>query len=83
MFVGASEEKRIESALPFIPRHNIGNDGRVQVAEMRQTVRIVDRCSYIERIRHLFDNMKLDNSSWRPKYKDTNDLTVRRPDIVY
>ena len=48
MFVGAGQKICIKSSLPFVAPDRVRHDGRVQMTEVRQAVRIVNRRCYIE-----------------------------------
>jgi hypothetical protein len=43
VLIGASEKVSVHAALTLVPVDNVGDDGRVQVPEMRQAVGVIDR----------------------------------------
>ena len=44
MLIGAGQEIDIEAALLFVAMYDIGDDGRVEMPEMRKTIGVIDRC---------------------------------------
>jgi hypothetical protein len=49
MLVSACKEKRVVAQLTLLSSDHIGDDRCVQMTQMRQTVRIIDRCCDVKR----------------------------------
>src|SRR5437588_8923587 len=48
VLVGAGKKERLNSLLPLLTRNCVRYDHRVEMAQVRQAVGIIDRCSYVE-----------------------------------
>src|SRR6185312_14257684 len=53
VFVSAGEKECVDALLPLLTRDRVSHQHRVEMTEVRQTVRVIDGCGYVEGIHRL------------------------------